>query len=116
MHINLPLKHLGSELLIGKTPSDLLNTILEKDKMDKSPPFWEVMLPWVCSGPGAGASGHHVQELALLCQAGEHGVHVSNSHVADASRDGGQSHGVPGGGEAGGGLREAVEEAGAQAT
>ena len=52
--------------------------------------------------PGAGALGHHVQELALLSQAGEHGAHVPHGHVADTGRDGGQSQGAAWGGEAGG--------------
>ena len=66
--------------------------------------------------PGAGALGHHVQELALLGQAGEHGAHVPHGHVADTGGDGGQSQGAAWGGEAGGALGEAVEEAGAQGT
>lgn len=114
MHINLPLEHLWSEPSHWQTPSDLLILFWKKTEWMTAPCSGKGRFLQVRSTPGAGVLSHHVQELALLGQTGEHRAHVPNGHVADARGDGGQSQGAPWGGEAGGALGEAVQEAWAQ--
>lgn len=82
--------------------------------MDDSPMLWEWTVPPGPLNARVEVLGHHVQELALLGQTGEHRAHVPNGHVADARGDRGQSQGAPWGGEAGGALGEAVQKAWAQ--